>query len=98
MQRAPFANPDCPRFAISIQAHGHLPRFALRIQEGQRKTVEVTKEAVVSQARKRNGQRARNRLDKTITRHALTALRAIFATAPPRGGQPDGSADARTVR
>jgi len=54
MQRAPFANPDCPRFAISIQAHGHLPRFALRIQEGQRKTVEVTKEAVVSQARKRN--------------------------------------------
>jgi len=58
MQRAPFAIPDCPRFAVSTQAYRHLPRFVLRFREGQRTTVEVTEEAVVSQTRKRDGERA----------------------------------------
>ena len=84
MQRAPFANPDCPRFAISIQAHGHLPRFALRIQEGQRKTVEVTKEAVVSQARKRNVPRTIRVGKRTLNScfaHALKQTPFVVACA-----------------
>ena len=60
MQRAPFAIPDCPRFAVSTQAYRHLPRFVLRFREGQRTTVEVTEEAVVSQTRKRDDHRTRN--------------------------------------